>query len=230
MSDRVPPADPTLQGAAAATPSAIAASPPTAAERAAAGKRRGQAISGGLAGLAVVAVLIGVFVWVQNTDSKVKPAAATTATQPAAAPPDQQPPAEQPPTAPAAPPANLDPALKTKPVVTAGTGKLDKLVVKSLVKGTGPAVAAGQNLTVNYVGVLYSNGKEFDASWKSGQPAQFPIGVGQVIKGWDQGLVGVPIGSRVQLDIPAALAYGDPAPAGYPEGALRFVVDVLAAQ
>jgi peptidylprolyl isomerase len=115
-------------------------------------------------------------------------------------------------------------------VVKAGTGKLDKLVVKPLVTGTGPAVAAGQTLTVNYVGVLYANGQEFDASWKTGQPAQFPIGVGQVIKGWDQGLVGVPVGSRVQLDIPAALAYGDPAPAGYPEGALRFVVDVLAAQ
>jgi peptidylprolyl isomerase len=80
------------------------------------------------------------------------------------------------------------------------------------------------------VGVTYKDGKEFDSSWKSGQPAQFPVGAGQLIEGWDKGLVGVAVGSRVQLDIPAAMAYGDPAPEGRPGGDLRFVVDVLAAQ
>ena len=61
-------------------------------------------------------------------------------------------------------------------------------------------------------------------------PASFAIGVGQVIPGWDQGLVGVPVGSRVQLDIPAELAYGADGPAqGKPAGPLRFVVDILGA-
>ena len=78
--------------------------------------------------------------------------------------------------------------------------------------------------------MTYKDGKEFDSSWTKGQPAQFPVGVGQLIKGWDEGLVGVPVGSRVQLDIPANLAYGDNPQDGSPPGALRFVVDVLAAQ
>ncbi|MFC7484435.1 FKBP-type peptidyl-prolyl cis-trans isomerase [Luedemannella flava] len=69
-------------------------------------------------------------------------------------------------------------------------------------KGTGGAVNAGENITVNYVGVSYKTGEEFDSSWKRNEPATFPIGVGQVIQGWDQGLVGLTVGSRVQLDIP----------------------------
>jgi peptidylprolyl isomerase len=229
MSDRVPPADPTLPDPAQprAGGATAAAYQPTVVERQAAGRGRGQALIGAAAGLAVIAVLVGVFVWAQNADDD--PAAVAGQPVPAASAP--QAPAEQPPSAPTQPSGPpVDPALSTKPTVTAGTGTVDKLVVKPLVTGTGPKVTAGQTLTVNYVGVLYSDGKEFDASWKTGQPAQFPIGVGQVIKGWDQGLVGVPVGSRVQLDIPAALAYGDPAPAGYPEGALRFVVDILGAQ
>jgi peptidylprolyl isomerase len=80
------------------------------------------------------------------------------------------------------------------------------------------------------VGVFYADGKEFDSSWSRGEPASFPIGVGQVIPGWDQGLVGVNVGSRVQLDIPAELAYGNDKSSGRPTGPLRFVVDVLAAQ
>ena len=112
-----------------------------------------------------------------------------------------------------------------------GTGELKKLAVTPLIKGTGPAVQKGQTITTNYVGVFYKDGKEFDSSWKRGQPATFPIGVGQVIPGWDQGLVGVTVGSRVQLDIPGELAYGKTRPpGGRPTGPLRFVVDVLAAQ
>jgi peptidylprolyl isomerase len=131
--------------------------------------------------------------------------------------------------APALPPG-ADPALGTEPTVTAGTGNLTKLVVTTLIQGTGPAVKAGQNITVNYIGVTYKDGKKFDASWDSGQPASFPIGEGSVIPGWDQGLVGVKVGSRVQLDIPASLAYGDQPANGAPAGPLRFVVDLLAAQ
>jgi peptidylprolyl isomerase len=121
------------------------------------------------------------------------------------------------------------PALATKPTVTKGTGTLTKLNVTTLVQGTGAAVKSGQTITVNYVGVTWATGEEFDSSWKNGSSTSFAIGVGQVIPGWDQGLVGVKIGSRVQLDIPSNLAYGDNPGGGRPAGPLRFVVDVLAA-
>ncbi len=127
-------------------------------------------------------------------------------------------------------PPGADPALATKPTVKAGTGTLSKLNVTTLVQGTGPAVESGQNITVNYVGVSYQTGAEFDSSWKRSQAFSFVVGQGKVIKGWDQGLVGVKVGSRVQLDIPANLAYGDHPSGGSPAGPLRFVVDVLGAQ
>jgi peptidylprolyl isomerase len=75
-----------------------------------------------------------------------------------------------------------------------------------------------------------TTGKEFDSSWKNNQPASFAIGVGQVIKGWDQGIVGQKVGSRVQLDIPKDLAYGDNPQSADVAGPLRFVVDILKAQ
>ncbi len=144
-------------------------------------------------------------------------------------------PAEDPNAAPTAPAANAefpplppgaDPALKTKPVVTKGTGDVKTLKVTTLVEGKGAPVKSGDTVTVNYVGVKYATGEEFDASWNRGEAYPTPIGVGQVIKGWDQGLVGVKVGSRVQLDIPADLAYGDGPDSRLP-GPLRFVVDVL---
>ncbi|WP_433121376.1 FKBP-type peptidyl-prolyl cis-trans isomerase [Micromonospora sp. CA-246542] len=201
-----------------------------AAQKAAEAKRRRQAWAGGLVGVAVVALLIGGFVWIdKNRDDKPSNASGANPSASAAAP--------DAPTAPPAPPApqlpeGADPALGSKPTVKAGTGELKKLTVTPMIKGTGPAVKKGQNITTNYVGVFYKDGKEFDSSWNAGQPATFPIGVGQVIPGWDQGLVGVTVGSRVQLDIPGELAYGnDEAKAGgRPTGPLRFVVDVLAAQ
>lgn len=211
MSDQVPPAGPT-QPPADRHPAA--AYQPTAAERAAATKRRGQALIGAAAGLAVIAVLVGVFVWVQNSggDTAAAPVASTAPG-----------PAES------APPA-MDPALQNKPVVKAGEGELTKLAVKPLILGTGAPITKGQTITVNYVGVSYKTGKQFDSSWDTGQPLQTAIGVGAVIPGWDQGLIGAPIGTRVQLDIPANLAYGDKPEGGRPAGPLRFVVDVLAAQ
>ncbi|MEV0006302.1 FKBP-type peptidyl-prolyl cis-trans isomerase [Micromonospora sp. NPDC050980] len=191
-------------------------------KKAAEARRRRQSMLGAAVGVLAVVALVGGLVWLNSGDDD-KPATTATSASPSA-------PVE--PTAPPAPelPANLDPALKTKPTVQAGSGELTKLKVTTLVKGTGPAVKAGQTITTNYVGVFYSDGKQFDSSWDNGQPATFPIGVGQVIKGWDQGLVGVPVGSRVQLDLPADLAYGDKAEGGRPAGPLRFVVDVLAAQ
>jgi peptidylprolyl isomerase len=123
----------------------------------------------------------------------------------------------------------LPAALATKPTVGAGQGALTELKVTTLVPGTGSAVKSGQNLSVNYVGVTYADGKEFGSSWSRSEPLEFVIGQGNVIKGWDQGLVGVKVGSRVQLDIPANLAYGDSPSDGRPAGALRFVVDVRSA-
>jgi peptidylprolyl isomerase len=191
--------------------------------------RRGQALSGALAGVAVIAVLVAVYIGIQVSDGDDKAAAPAAAsapaaapTEPAAAPSDAaQPPAAQVP---------LDPALQQPPVVKAGKGKVTELKVTELIAGKGPKLQAGQTIQANYVGVTYKDGKAFDSSWQTGQPAQFPVGAGQLIEGWDKGLVGVAVGSRVQLDIPAAMAYGDPAPEGRPSGDLRFVVDVLAAQ
>jgi peptidylprolyl isomerase len=120
--------------------------------------------------------------------------------------------------------------LATKPVVSAGTGTLTALKVTTLIQGDGAAVKSGQTITVNYVGAHYDTGEVFDSTWQNGpnDPTTFQIGRGAVIKGWDQGLVGVKIGSRVQLDIPQSLAYPNPTN-GQPAGPLRFVVDVLGA-
>ncbi|MGC1215659.1 MAG: FKBP-type peptidyl-prolyl cis-trans isomerase [Micromonospora sp.] len=190
-----------------------------AAKKAAEAKRRRQSVLGALAGVAVVAVLVGVFVAVNSGDDDKKPAAGTPSASASAAPGQAQ-----------QLPEGTDPALATRPTVGPGTGELKKLTVTTLVKGKGPEVKAGQQITTNYVGVFYKDGKQFDSSWDRGEPATFPIGVGQVIKGWDQGLVGVPVGSRVQLDIPGDLAYGNQSVGGRPGGPLRFVVDILAAQ
>jgi peptidylprolyl isomerase len=120
-------------------------------------------------------------------------------------------------------------SLDERPNVGAGTGNVTKLQVTTLIQGTGPVVQAGQTISVQYLGVNYKSGKEFDSTWdKGGTPVDFKIGVGQVIKGWDEGLVGVKVGSRVQLDIPTELAYPD---SNDPDttGPLRFVVDIISA-
>jgi peptidylprolyl isomerase len=205
---------------------------PTTAEQAANAKRRGQAIAGALAGLGVVAALVAAFVVVQVSgadEASAPSAAAPAASAPAEAPPSEPAAPQAEPSAPA-PPADLPPALKNPPTVKGGKGRVAKLDVKPLITGTGPAVAAGQTIAVNYIGVTYADGKVFDSSWQRGQPWQTRIGVGEVIPGFDQGLVGVKVGSRVQLDIPAEMAYGEKPQGGAPAGDLRFVVDVLAAQ
>ncbi|MGH2913244.1 MAG: FKBP-type peptidyl-prolyl cis-trans isomerase [Solirubrobacteraceae bacterium] len=104
-----------------------------------------------------------------------------------------------------------------------------KLETKEIIKGTGPEAKAGQSVTVNYVGVLYKGGKEFDASWKRSEPFAFTLGKGQVIKGWDQGVAGMKVGGRRELIIPAELAYGKTGspPTIPPNAPLVFVVDLL---
>jgi len=104
------------------------------------------------------------------------------------------------------------------------------LVVKTLSKGKGDPVAAGDTIVVNYLGVRWADGQAFDTSFGS-SPAGFQIGVHQVIPGWDSGLVGVPVGSRIMLVVPPDQGYGDQ-PQGdviQPGDTLVFVVDVLGA-
>ncbi|MFF3324312.1 FKBP-type peptidyl-prolyl cis-trans isomerase [Streptomyces sp. NPDC002889] len=105
-----------------------------------------------------------------------------------------------------------------------------ELEIVDLWEGDGPVAKAGDTVSVHYVGVAYSTGEEFDASWNRGTPLQFQLGVGQVIKGWDQGVQGMKVGGRRRLTIPAHLAYGDRgAGAGViaPGETLIFVCDLV---
>ncbi|MEV0895202.1 FKBP-type peptidyl-prolyl cis-trans isomerase [Actinoplanes sp. NPDC049802] len=180
-------------------------------------QRRREALSMAGVAAAVVALIVGLVLWIGNTSQPADPTAAGTT-------PDATTAATFPPL-----PEGADPALSTKPAATAGTGTVTELKTTTLVEGTGPAVRSGQSINVNYVGVTYTDGKEFDSSWSRSKPFSFTVGAGKVIPGWDQGLLGVKVGSRVQLDIPADLAYGENPSGGQPAGTLRFIVDVLAA-
>ncbi|MER5644069.1 FKBP-type peptidyl-prolyl cis-trans isomerase [Streptosporangium sp. NPDC002524] len=107
-----------------------------------------------------------------------------------------------------------------------------ELVTETVIKGTGPEVKTGQSILVQYAGKIWGSDVEFDSSWaRGGQPIMFPIGAGKVIKGWDQGLVGVPVGSRVLLSIPPDLGYGKAGSGDKIKGTdtLVFLVDVLGA-
>jgi peptidylprolyl isomerase len=121
--------------------------------------------------------------------------------------------------------------LASKPTVTVPKGAAPtKLETKEIVTGTGAVAASGDAVTVNYVGVLFKDGKEFDSSWKRSEPFSFTLGEGQVIPGWDQGVAGMRVGGRRELIIPAALAYKTTARPGIPaNSALVFVVDLLSA-
>jgi peptidylprolyl isomerase len=103
------------------------------------------------------------------------------------------------------------------------------LQIKDIWEGDGEAARPGHVVSVHYVGVSFSTGEEFDASWNRGSALQFPLGGGRVIKGWDQGVAGMKVGGRRQLTIPPHLAYGDqsPTPAIKPGETLIFVVDLL---
>jgi|SRR5690349_22768314 len=130
----------------------------------------------------------------------------------------------------------FDERLATEPSVAAGPADPAGLVVTVLIQGACSAVAPGQTVTTNYVGVTLRDGKVFDSSWSRNATVDVVVGLGQlgqtiqVIEGWDRGLVGVRVGSRVQLDIPARMAYGNDPSAGTPTGSLRFVVDILDAR
>lgn len=120
---------------------------------------------------------------------------------------------------------------KGKPTITPPESDAPtQLVVQPLIKGAGPVVQAGQTITVHYTGAIWATGKTFDSSWDSGTPAEFSIGTGEVISGWDEGLVGQTVGSQVLLVVPPDKGYGA---TGSSDGTISgtdtlvFVVDIL---
>jgi peptidylprolyl isomerase len=117
-----------------------------------------------------------------------------------------------------------------KPVIDKPSGSPPRRLVKeNIVKGNGRTAKAGDRITVQYVGVAFSTGEEFDASWNTGRPFSFRLGAGQVIPGWDRGIVGMKVGGRRKLTIPPELAYGaEGAPPDIaPNETLVFVVDLV---
>lgn len=120
-------------------------------------------------------------------------------------------------------------ATNPKITVPKGAKKPSSLQVVRLLKGSGPAVKSGQTLVAQYTGALFDGGKVFDSSWQRGAPAAFVIGKGQVIKGWDEALVGAHVGDRLLLVIPPDKGYGAAgSPPTIPQNAtLVFVVDVV---
>jgi peptidylprolyl isomerase len=129
------------------------------------------------------------------------------------------------------PTVKLDDPKKAAQITVPKTAPPKTLVVQPLIKGSGAPVKAGQTIKVAYTGVIYGTGKMFDSSADHGGSAEFPIGVKQVITGWDKGLVGQPVGSRLLLVVPPAEGYGAN---GGPQGSgisgkdtLVFVVDIL---
>lgn len=116
-----------------------------------------------------------------------------------------------------------------KPKIAKPTGDPPALLVsKDFVVGKGPAAKAGDTVSVQYVGKSFSDGKQFDASWdRGGPPFDFPLGAGQVIKGWDQGVIGMKAGGRRELVIPPDLGYGPQGTNGIAGNeTLVFVIDV----
>ncbi|MFJ3924253.1 FKBP-type peptidyl-prolyl cis-trans isomerase [Streptomyces sp. NPDC090022] len=104
------------------------------------------------------------------------------------------------------------------------------LLIEEIWEGDGPEAKAGATVKVHYVGVAFSTGEEFDASWNRGSALQFQLGAGQVIPGWDQGIQGMKVGGRRKLTIPAHLAYGDRGAGGgviAPGETLIFVCDLM---
>ena len=120
--------------------------------------------------------------------------------------------------------------LSKKPVVTSPGGTPPtKEVIKDLIVGTGTEAKAGDTVSMNYVGINFKSGKEFDSSWKRNEPFSFTLGKKQVIAGWEKGIPGMKVGGRRELVIPPALGYGAKGspPNIPPNETLIFVVDLL---
>ncbi|HPB72287.1 MAG TPA: FKBP-type peptidyl-prolyl cis-trans isomerase [Phycicoccus sp.] len=123
----------------------------------------------------------------------------------------------------------FDPATTKPDIDFPGDQPPADLVIEDIWVGDGAEATRGCTVRTHYVGVAYSTGEEFDASWNRGAPLDFRLGVGQVIAGWDQGIAGMRVGGRRKLVIPAHLAYGDRGAGGVIKGGetLIFVVDLV---
>jgi FKBP-type peptidyl-prolyl cis-trans isomerase len=115
-----------------------------------------------------------------------------------------------------------------KPEQSKELGQMSKLQIEEIIVGTGTEAKAGQNIKVHYTGTL-ENGKKFDSSVDRNQPFQFTLGVGQVIKGWDEGVQGMKVGGKRKLTIPADMGYGARGAGGVipPNATLIFEVELL---
>ncbi|HET7474810.1 MAG TPA: FKBP-type peptidyl-prolyl cis-trans isomerase [Dermatophilaceae bacterium] len=124
----------------------------------------------------------------------------------------------------------FDPATTKPEIDFPGTEAPVGLEVEDITVGDGAEASAGKTVSAHYVGVAYSTGEEFDSSWNRGAPLDFKLGAGQVIQGWDKGIVGMKEGGRRKLVIPASLAYGNrgAGSAIKPGETLIFVVDLVA--
>jgi peptidylprolyl isomerase len=131
---------------------------------------------------------------------------------------------------PGLPTVTLDPATGKPTITLPGTNPPSTMVVQALIAGNGPIVKKGQTVTVQYTGVIWGSGKQFDSSWDRGMPVDFPIGVGQVIPGWDAAIPGQTVGSQLLMIVPPADGYGS---AGNSQAGITgtdtlvFVVDIL---
>lgn len=119
--------------------------------------------------------------------------------------------------------------LATKPSVPQPSGEPpSELITDDVVVGEGKAASPGDHVTMHYVGVSHSTGKQFDSSWDRGTPFDFPLGAGSVIKGWDFGVPGMREGGRRTLVIPPVLGYGERGIGPIaPNETLVFVVDLV---
>jgi peptidylprolyl isomerase len=121
-------------------------------------------------------------------------------------------------------------SLNEKPQIEVPEGSPSyQLEVEDLVTGDGDEAVAGKVVEVHYVGVSWSTGREFDASWDRGDTFKFKLGKGQVIQGWDQGVQGMQVGGRRRITIPPMLGYGERGAGGVigPDETLIFVVDLV---
>lgn len=126
--------------------------------------------------------------------------------------------------------AKADITVPNGPTIKLPTGSAPThMVVKDLKTGSGAAAKSGDQVSVQYIGVLYDNGSKFDSSYDHGQPFSFKLGGGQVIPGWDQGVAGMKVGGRRELIIPPGLAYGAQGqpPTIPPNATLVFVIDLV---